>query len=256
MILEVAREGHADSLSTLGLSLGILGFVCARPAIGYGGWATAALAKLNGLVVMPAALRTTRRGAVLAMALIALVGLPYVFAGGNAGEGLGAYASRWRAGDGAFSVLLELSGALLGGEWARFEGLGPAGALTLTRHQLARGLVALVFAGWAAVILLPRAEVQSVPARAGWLLLGLLLLSPTLHPWYVTWLLPFAAAAPGFRGRPAVLMLALLAPALHHPAWLELIGGRWEDLGWVRAIIHLPVWAAVVTPLATRPRTG
>ncbi len=256
VILEVAREGHADSLSTLGLSLGILGFTAARPVIGYAGWATATLAKLNGLVVMPAALRTTRRGATVAVGLIALVALPYVFAGGNAGEGIGAYASRWRAGDGAFSVLLELSGAVLGGDWARIEGLGPAGSLTLTRHQLARGLVALVFAAWAAVILLPPTDVRGVPARAGWLLLGLLLLSPTLHPWYVTWLLPFAAAAPGFRGRGAVVLLALLAPALHHPAWLELLDGRWRDLAWVRAIIHLPVWAAVLALLATRPRTG
>ena len=252
VIIEIAREGHADSLSALGLSLGILGFCSAAPRLGYAGWAVAALAKLNGLVVMPAAARTTRRGLWLALALCTLVAVPYFFAGGTAGAGLAAYASRWRAGDGAFSVLLELSRILLGGEWTRLEALG---GVTLTRHQLARGLVAAIFGGWSLALLARWAPLSAVADRAGLLLLGLLLLAPTLHPWYVLWLLPFAAAAPNFRGRSATLLLALLVPALHHPGWLELIDGQWRDVPWVRAIVHLPVWAALLAGLAA-PRVS
>ena len=276
VILEIAREAHADSLSTLGLSMGIAGFVAARPRVGYIGWALAALAKLNGLVVMPAAARTTRRGLLGALLLCAFVALPYLLAGGSAGAGLTAYASRWRAGDGAFSVFLELSGLALGGDWSRLESFG---GVTLTRHQLARGAVAAAFMLWTALILAKKAEVREIPGRAGLLLLGLLLLSPTLHPWYVLWVLPFAAAAtsgpastaprtqtstsrheapqtPGFRGRGAVLLLALLAPMLHHAGWLELETGQWADVGWVRAMVHLPVWATLVAAFAMPRRTG
>lgn len=250
VILEVAREGHADSLSAFGLSLGIFGFLAARPRVGYAGWALAALAKLNGLIIMPAAARVTRRGILIAMALCTLIALPYLMAGGTSGSGLRAYASRWRAGDGAFTVVLGVSEALLGGEWAR------VGQLTLTRHTLARGLVAALFATWTLAIAGPAGTLRQIPDRAGLLLLGLLLLSPTLHPWYVIWLLPFVAAAPDFRGRSAAITLALLAPALHHPGWLELVTGEWTDRGWIRAVVHLPVWICLVAALVPSRRRG
>ena len=254
-IVEIAREGHADSLSAFGLALGIYGFARARPPIGYAGWALAALAKLNGLIALPAAVRTTRRGLWAAAVLVPLVAVPYLFAGETASAGLAAYASRWRAGDGAFSVILAASGALLGGEWARFESIGPGHAITVTRHQLARVLVAGLFGLASLAVLFRSASIDKVPARAGLLLLLLLLLSPTLHPWYVLWLLPFAACARAFEGRRAVLALACLAPLLHHPGWLELLDGRWRDIGWVRAIVHLPVWALLVADLAASRRT-
>lgn len=250
LILEVAREGHADSLSALGLALGIFGFAAARPRLGYAGWALAALAKLNGLVVLPAAVRSTRRGLGLAVALCALLLIPWLLAGPSAGEGMSQYAQRWRAGDGVFTGVLALSGWLLGGSWARI------GAFTLTQHQLARGFTVLLFGGVALFTLWRAAPKVQIPARAGTLLLALLLLAPTLHPWYVLWLLPFAAAAPGFLGARAVIALAVLAPALHHPGWLELVGGEWRDLGWVRACVHLPVWGLWLWALVHRANSG
>jgi hypothetical protein len=249
VILEVAREGHADSLSALGLALAVFAFARRplRPRLGYLGFTLAALAKLNGLVALPAALRETRRGLWVA-AGCALLALPWLLAGPGAGAGLSEYATRWRAGDGAFSLLLWVAEALLGGDWAQVAGH------TVTRHQLARGLAALCFSVGAVVILRPAG--QPVAARAGHLLLLLLLLSPTLHPWYVLWVLPFAAAAEGFTGRRAVLALAALSVGLHHPGWLELETGVWTDLGGVRAAVHLPVWGLWLWDLvrATKPR--
>ena len=249
VILEVAREGHADSLSAAGLALGIFALVQARPRLGYAGWALAALAKLNGLIALPAIARTTRRGLLLGVVVSALVAIPYAFAGGTSGAGLSAYATRWRAGDGAFSLLLRVSRILLGGEWAYLSSFN----ITLTQHQVARGLTGLVFAAWSLAVLWRPAALRSVPARGGLLLLGLLLLSPTLHPWYVLWVLPFAAAAPAFHGRTAVLILAGLVPLLHHPGWLELIDGEWRDLGWVRATVHLPVLVGAGRGSSDRP---
>lgn len=237
VILEVAREGHADSLSALGLALGLYGFVAARPRLGYVGWAVAALAKLNGLVVLPAAVRTTRRGLGAALALCTLLAVPWLLAGSDAGRGLGEYATRWRAGDGAFTVLLAVAEAALGGDWTRI------GEITVTKHQLARVFTAGLFGLAALVVLAPAAPKVRVPTRAGTLLLLLLLLSPTLHPWYLLWVLPFATAADRFTGRAPVLWLVSVAAALHHPGWLELVDGHWADLGAVRAAVHVPAWA-------------
>ena len=250
VILEVAREGHADSLSALGLAVGIYGFCAARPRVGYLGWALAALAKLNGLVVLPAAVRSTRRGLGIAVGLCFFLATPWVLAGSEAGVGLSAYAQRWRAGDGAFSVLLWVAELVLGGDWASF------GSVTVTRHQLARVFTAGLFGAAMLGLLRTSAPKIAVPARAGTLLLLLLLLAPTLHPWYVTWLLPFAAVAPGYTGRRSVLWLAALAPLLHHPGWLELIEGQWRDVPAVRWSIHALVWAVWIRELFRARQSG
>lgn len=247
-ILEIGREGHADSLSMFGLALGVWGFARARPAAGHAGFALAALAKLNGLVALFASARSTRRGLGVAIALLALLALPVTLGGPKALTALGTYASAWRAGDGVFTLVLELAGRVLGGDWRRI------GALTVTQHQLARAMTAALYGVLVLAVLRRPAPEREVPARVGVLLLGLLLLSPTMHPWYTLWLLPFAAL-PGPARRASILLMAL-APILHHPGWLELVGGTWTDVGWARALVHGPVWAVFLGDLARRDALG
>jgi hypothetical protein len=241
VVFEIAREGHADSASALGLALGIYAFSLARPRLGYAGFALAALAKLNGLVAMAAALRSTRRGALIGLGLASLLAVPFLLAGEHAGFGLGQYATRWKSGDGLFSLVLLAAEAIIGGEWRRLTESG----LTITKHELARVITALIGAALAFVVLRRPAPMEEIPRRAGLLLLGLLLIAPTLHPWYVVWVLPFVVLE-GFPARRAILALAFLAPLLHHPSWVALSTGEWTDVPWVRALVHLPVWALLL----------
>ena len=235
-ILEIAREGHADSLSTFGIALGAYGFVRGRPKQGYTGWTLAALAKLNGIVILPAALRTTRKGIISAGLFGLLAGVPWVLLSLEANSGLSQYASRWRAGDGLFTLLLKVAELSLGGPWRQFE------SFTLTDHQLARLWVVLLFTLYIAVILWRNEGMAAIPYKANCLLLVLLLLSPTVHPWYVLWLLPLAALNLGRTVGRATLAFVFLAPLLHHPGWIELTRGTWTDLGSIRALVHIPVW--------------
>jgi hypothetical protein len=235
-ILEIAREGHSDAIAIFGLALGAYGFAAARPRLGWGGFALAALAKLNGLIALLPAVRGDRRGLLWpGLPLLALLVAPFLWIGADAGTSLAAYATRWRSGDGAFSLVLAAAERILGGDWARI------GGVTVTRHQLARVLTALAFGGAAIVLLRGRPSGPQIPARAALLLLLLLLLAPTLHPWYPLWLLPLLCFAPTVRA--AGVALISLAPLLHHATWLELERGQWIDLAPVRAAVHLPVWA-------------
>lgn len=243
VVLEFAQEGHADSLSALGLALSACGFVWARPKVGYLGLGLAALAKLNGLLVLPVAFRVTRRGLWVAILVASALAIPWLLVGSDAGQGLGAYASRWRAGDGLFSLLLQLSELILGGEWRRI------GKITVTHHQLARALTGIILAIYGLWLVRFPIERDQFCGRAAMLLFGVLLCTPTLHPWYITWVLPFLVLADDFPGRRAILLLVFLSPLLHHPGFLELQRDRWEDLAWVRAIVHLPVWAVWVWEL-------
>lgn len=235
-VFELAREGHADSLAMFGLALGAASFVAKRPGHGYLGFALAALAKLNGFIAMIAAARSTRRGLAWAFAAAVLIALPYFIAGAAENAALFNYGGRWRSGDGAFSLFLAASGALLGGDWARLFGV------TVTQHQLARVFCAAAFFAFAAVVLRRSSAIEEVPERAAILMLALLLLAPTLHPWYALWLLPFLP----FVRRPcgaAIVALVVLAPLSHHGTWLELTEGRWRELPLLRALVHVPVWS-------------
>lgn len=246
LVLEVAREGHADALSALGLAVAAVGFTAGRPRRGYAGLAFAGASKLTGLVLAPWALSRTRRGWTWLLPAFALVALPVGWSL-EVGEAAGAaaYATRWRSGDGAFSILLAAAEALLGGDWARL------GGLTLTRHQLARGLAgALFLAAYAGLIARGRALVGPGFARgAGLLLTLLLLLSPTLHPWYPISLWPLVCVA-RFPGRAAAIWLAVGAPALHHAVHVELLVGVWTESAALRALLHGPAWALLVGGLA------
>ena len=246
VIWESTREGHVDVLSALGLALGIWGFVAARPRMGYIGFALAALAKLNGLVVLPAALRSTLRGSGFAFVLLLGLAIPFALSGTRAGVGLTQYATRWQAGDGAFSILLWLSETLLGGDWVRI------GEFVVTRHETARALSTLLFGIFTLVLLARRPRKAEVPDRAACLLLALLLLSPTLHPWYAIWLVPFAATAAG--PRLPLIALVAVAPILHYASHRELLTGQWEDPAWVRALVHGTVWLFIVWHLIRRRR--
>lgn len=234
LILETAKEGHADVLSAFGLALSIVGFAAARPRQGYLGLALAALGKLNGLALLPAALRSWRRD-LWPLGLLVLVAVPWWLAGPTALTGLSEYASRWRAGDGAFSLLLPVAEFALGGAWRQVFGF------TITQHQVARALALALWCGGSAWILRRPGSVTSIPERSGGVLVLLLLLSPTFHPWYAIWLLPFVATQPRVFG--AAGWLLGMAPLLHLPAHLEATTGAWTDPPWSRALVHLPAWA-------------
>ncbi|MFO0722276.1 MAG: hypothetical protein U1E65_00750 [Myxococcota bacterium] len=221
LIFEVAREGHHDSVALLGLALFVLGARRLSPRLAHAGLALASLGKLFALALHPLTLAWSRRGAIVPGALLLLLlPLPLFFGGLEASLGLRTYASAWRAGDGAFSLIL----------WI-------AESLPLAEPEAAaRAAVAVLYLAFLAWCLLSRASLEQRTARA---LTLLLLLSPTLHPWYALWILPLVEVS---EGGAAVALLALV-PLFHAAGWLELTEGAWRVPAGLRAAVHLPVWA-------------
>ena len=75
-----------------------------------------------------------------------------------------------------------------------------------------------------------------------WIIATGLLLSPTVHPWYVLWVLPMAA----LRGnRPFLLLSGLVFLAYWGLASYQATG-VWPQPGWSRLAIWLPVWLLLV----------
>lgn len=241
LVLEVAWSAHLEPLGLLPMVAAVLllGSRAERwrgrehvagALLGLG-----AAVKLAPAAGLPALAR--RHGAPAATAglgVILLFCLPYLSAGERLLEGLGVFADRWEFNPGLWWALAEVAG-----------------------DRTARILGAAAVAG---VALLAAGRRWSVERALFWTIGTALVLSPTLHPWYVLWILPFAALR---RSVPWLVFTGLIFLAYWgRTAYLET--GAWPQPGGVALLIHLPLLILLALQAgATRgwwrrspPRTG
>lgn len=257
VIVEVAWSGHLEPLGILPMmgAVWLARRASARPGAKGGDldggapsdgwrdrrapalWAGALLGiggavKLAPLAALPALWR--RRGAMAvlgAAAALLVVAVPYLGAGPAAlTEGLRTYAARWSFHPGLFRLLE----AALGDGGARAAAAAAVIGIALTA----------TWRGW------------SLDRTLLWTLGAALLLSPTLHPWYVLWVLPLAA----LRGSGAWVLLAGTVFLAYAGLDAFRSTGRWPQPGWIALLIHAPVllWLALeglrtLTPTARPP---
>ncbi|MBI2952097.1 DUF2029 domain-containing protein [bacterium] len=143
--------------------------------------------------------------AVLLIPLILLAAyLPYAGAGANLFIGLRTYAEHWQFNDLLFRYIAA---------WA-----GPGRA----RHG-----VLLLFGLTALVLAVRKVDLLT----SAYLLVGaFLLLTPTLHPWYALWIVPFLT----LRRSAAWLLLTGLVPLSYHVLIRYVSEGVWVEAEWVR----------------------
>jgi hypothetical protein len=193
----------------------------------------AALVKLVPFALVPSfiARRPARAGtALLAGVAIAGVGvLPYADAGMRMFDGLAAYARHWHFHDLFYSLGVS-------------AGLDPLDVRRLLTGAFAILACALPFV------------VRDRVACAGVVLFAFLMLSPTVHPWYALWLVPFLVFVPRAL-RPAAFALVALLPFAYVAAWLGAGTSSWEEPSWSRAFLWIPVSVLLAIGLL-RSRNG
>lgn len=217
--LESAGSGHLEGV-------GVLLLVAALGGSRAAAWAGAMVKLLPGVVWLAQARGLSAR-AWLGWGALTLVALaPILAAGEGAWRGLETYRQTW---------------AYHGSAHALAEALVGAAA------RPALQLVGVALAAW----MLARSR---DPARVAlWVLGGFVILSPTVHPWYVLW--PLAAAL--WTGTGAWALLAALVPlsyvvlGTYDPAT-----SSWTEPTWTRWVVYLPFYAALAWEgwrRATRP---
>lgn len=225
LVVEVAWSAHLEPLGLLPLVA--LLFLAGAPAGAGVAGALAALTKLAPLAALPPLTRRLGPRFLAAFAATTLVlYLPYAGAGAALFGGLHTYAEHWRFMEGPFALLE----AVLPGPRA---------------PRWAAGLLVLAVVAWTTAR-------RYGPERALlWILGAGMLLTPTLHPWYLLWILPLAALR---RSRGWILMSGL--------AFLGYWGldtwqatGRWPQPGWLRALLWVPPLALLALDAVRRHPT-
>ena len=175
IVKEIAFTAHPDGL---GVGLLLAAILLARGRR----WQSAAVclglavaSKAFALVLAPLVLVNARaKHWIVACTTTALIYAPFVIAGATDVESLRVFAREWEFNSAAFGLLKSV--------------MRPLDA------KLALGLIFAVFWAHYAVRLVKRG-VDEIP-RGDWVYGVLLAVSPVINPWYLIWLLPFAAIFP------------------------------------------------------------
>jgi hypothetical protein len=216
-VTEVAGQGHLDALGVALLLASVVYASRRRTVLGAFAFAAAALVKY---VPLAATLPILRRGklwfAVAALVTAATVWSLAASAGVSPAVGLGPYATRWQ-----FNSLIypAVSAAVDAAElpsrtksayesWKAKREFRPWMQNVFPYFYTAFFARALLGILLAAALLVIAAIVKELELAVFASLAALLLASPALHPWYLLWVLPFAAK----RREPAFFYLSTAAP--------------------------------------------
>ncbi len=218
VIVEVAGSGHNDALAVTCLMAALLAIVQHRDRLAMGLLALSGLGKLLGFALLPLFTRALRWRTFLIVPLVTVaMSLPYASVGADAFKGLTEYGLRWRGNDSLFHVLFFLTGSL--------------------DHAKVVVGVALI------VLVLGLVALDAAPIRGSYITIGaVLLLMPTVHPWYLLWMAPFLA----IYASPAWLLLMITVGLSYHSAYLGNPGQAWEDTLWVKGLEYVPFFALLV----------
>ncbi|WP_298334594.1 glycosyltransferase family 2 protein [uncultured Erythrobacter sp.] len=167
VVAESTLHLHPDILLSLTL-VAALYWGRRHPVMGGALLGLAAGVKLVALAAWPVLLRLPPKAMIAA--IVALLALYSVFA--VQGQGVGFETTATFASDWYFNaVTYELLDAAFGPEFGRLAALGIAGVLVLWAHAIAH-------------------DFERVPL--GFVFGAILLFAPTVNPWYLVWILPFA----------------------------------------------------------------
>ncbi len=238
--LEVAGMGHVDAMVVTASVAGVYFLTARRPGPAAAAAAAGVLSKLVPLVALPMwARQSTRPGVYLiaAVGLVSLFMLPVVVPAGGVPPGLVTYGVSWEFNGPFFEPLWRAF------DWIALDDIVKRGLedlkLLTGEHDfwnrfypfaypqfLAKLLLAAAFSGFVLLSLSARHPVLGTGALFG----GLILCAATVYPWYLLWVLPWAALA---RHR-AWLALSALMPLSYMPQLLDVPLFPWFYLGiWI-----------------------
>jgi hypothetical protein len=219
VIFETGHSGHVEPVGIFFLLLALWLVARDRKFLGFAAMGASFLTKYVSAVFVPFYLARKRYAPwVGVMAAVVVVGyLPFASAGAGLVSSLKIYGAEWRFN----GLVYELSSPLVGDPlWTR------------------RLLTAVV-----GIVIVYHSFRQHDVLRFGFIAFGTgLLLAPTLHPWYVAWIVPFLCF---YRNRAWIVFTGLVF--VSYWVWeVHAVTGRWELPWYVYAVEYVPFYALLV----------
>lgn len=209
VIKEIAGSGHIDAMMIFFLVLAIHLASGQRYRTGLIALGCAILSKLTPVLLIGLFLKRTRPRDWPWLALVLLAGyLPYLKSWPDILQGLAAFSKEW-----VFNP----------GPWALWKWLAEMVSLPgRETASLISGVLTLALIGW--VLWRDDGSADALVFGSFVILGGYLVLSATVMPWYLLWVLPLAAVRPGYAWI-ALTWLSLLSYLIYidqveHPWWL------------------------------------
>ena len=221
VIMEFAGSGHLDSAGIFFLMLALYLFTRKKNLSPLIALAAAFLVKLLPILFLPFILRRKKLAGLLLFAALCLIACgPFLSAGNNLWQSLGIYAQHWYFNAPAHDLLMELCRDSL----------------------LARKAAALIFCAALSALYLQHFRKSSAADaaciyRVCFLTLVIFyLLTATLHPWYVCWIVPFLVIVPG-------RALLLFSGTVFLSYWVlkeYAASGIWEEQPAIKILEYVP----------------
>jgi len=216
ILLYIAGEGHMDVIQVFFLCLSIYLILCKKQHIsGFMALGLAVVSKYFALLAWPFLVSTENRLRSLAILIPLILYFPFLNAGGSLFQSLGMFASNYHYND-SLAVLI------------RFV----FGDLYLLVTAL------LLITGLAWIYLLVHDKLRSVYLATG----CLLLLLPTLHPWYLVLITPFLIFFPS---RAWLYLLAAVVFTFPVIA-VEAQTGMFQEIFWLKWFEYIPFYLLLI----------
>jgi alpha-1,6-mannosyltransferase len=227
-VLYFALDGHIDALGVPFLLVGLYYLSTRRSVRGALAIGLSACAKLVPLLVLPLLLRHlrgVRRLLIPAIPLLMVLAGAYLYYEPSWGvvQSLTTFGSRWEFNGSIFSIAYFLTGS------------------NQSAH-IVSGILIVLYVG--ILVIIHRPFFESV----FWGFVGFFLLSPVVHPWYLTWL----AALVALRWSPGVFVFLGMSALANIVVYQYRAFGLWTDQPLLLLIEYLPVYALLLLEAVRR----
>jgi hypothetical protein len=226
ILIEFSSSAHNDSLAIFLLVLSLYLLLLKRSRLSIISLSLSFLSKYLAVLFLPLFWKKVDKKDFIFFPLIVIfLYLPYLSAGKNLFTGLFTYARYWRFNDSIFSILYFFTGSLF----------------------IAKAIGALFLLGLLSYLTLKEED----PLRSCYLLISCsLLLSPTLHPWYLSWIIPFLCLYPNR----SWLLLSGLVGISYYVLIDYANKGIWQESLWIKALEFIPFYILLIFDWIRRPK--
>jgi len=262
VIVEIAGSGHADIVGVFFLMVMSLLIVQRKIISGTFFLVLSFLTKLVSIVLLPVVMFLKRESKlvvpILFTILVALLYLPYADVGDKLFSGLAVYTAKWQNNSSVFALLTHGIQSILPEQWIiRFmlapQNLTPTPEASETMGLdlallLSKIIVVVIFGSLLLYFLIRLRKDMRRQGQVWFFKLALILfgavmiLNPTVHPWYLCWLAPLLAIVPNR----AFLLFTGLVMLSYWTLNDYASTGIWRESVWIRYIEYVPFYVLLI----------